>query len=185
MRNGFTLIEILMAVLLIGVVSLSFGALQGIAHTFFFQSVGMANAQGEASYAMLHMKRNISKANRVVIISPTQLSFRYDHRSITAGTATPTDMNDDEWDYYRLNGTTLEYMNNFTAGPVAGGGDVTAIAIVIDGEEVIARGVTALAFTQASPAEVDIDLTVQQQVGLQARSSRVRGSITPRGIGSN
>ena len=186
MKKGFTLIELLMAITLVGMVVLSFGALQGIAHSFFFQSAGMANAQGEASYGMLHIKRNLTRANRVILSSPTFIFFRYDHRGIAAGTATPADLNDDEWDYYRLNETTLLYRNNFS-GAVPNG-EIPALPVfgvgVDPNEEIIARGVTALAFTQVSPYEVDVDMTVQQQVGRQARSTRVRGSITPRGIGS-
>ena len=197
MKNGFTLIELLMAITLVGMVVLSFGALQGIAHSFLFQSQGMAKAQGEASYAMLHIKRNLSKANRVIVWSPTMIGFRYDHRSIAVGTATPADPNDDEWDYYRLNGTTLEYFqyvppptippirNSGWGSAQPNGADPLPLASGFTDEEDSARGVTALAFTGVSPYyEVDVDMTVQQQVGRQARSTRVRGSITPRGVGS-
>ena len=201
MKKGFTLIELLMAITLVGMVVLSFGALQGIAHSFFFQSAGMANAQGESSYGMLHIKRKLTRANRVILWSPTRIAFRYDHRSIAGGTATPSDPTDDEWDYYRLDAANglLLYRNNFS-GVIANGFDPADLSDVFDandgvnvgvnggpnenGEEVVARGVTALAFTQVSPYEVDVDMTVLQQVGRQARSTRVRGSITPRGVGS-
>ena len=181
--KGVTLMEVILASVLMGMVGLALAGVHGAAHSFLLQSTGMATAQGEASYASLHMKRYLSMANEILLYSPTSVAVRYDHRSITGLTATPLDPADDEWDWYMWDVATgnLYYEEDFVPGPAAAPAEPSDFT----GTEIIARDVIALTFTLVSPAELDIDLTVQKFAGQETRESTMRSSVTPRGIATN
>ncbi len=189
LRKGLTLVELLLAALLVGVVGLGMGAIISSSHNFMLQSAGMATTQGEASYALEHLKRYVSLANNIIPYNPTgtppvssSFAIRYDHRSITALTATPLDSTDDEWDYYGYDAVNkiLYYKRDFVPGASANPADPG-----FAGGEVIARNVTALTFTLTSPAQMDVDITVTKVIGTQTRTSHVTSSISPRGMVTN
>ncbi len=187
--RGFTLMELVLASVLIGLVGLGFAAISGTAQTYLSQSAGISNVQGEASYAMLHMKKYLSVANRVIQYNAggnppqsTRLAFRYDHRGLSG---TPLDISDDNWDYYAWDATnkTIVYRQGFVTSANPGSTDPADPGP--DGATVVARNIQSLLFTLTNSIEVDIDLTAQQTVGPQSRSTRVSTSVTPRGWTAN
>ncbi|MCM8794621.1 MAG: prepilin-type N-terminal cleavage/methylation domain-containing protein [Candidatus Omnitrophica bacterium] len=189
-EQGLTLIEVMLSAVLIGVVGLALVSVTGSAHTFMMQTTGMATAQGEASFAQLHMKRNFAMANRFILWNAQEVSFRYDHRSITGGTATPMDPTDDGWDYYglRTSDNALVYKRDCgaTADGNAGAGNDPGSSPGTGGTvEVVARNLTSFSMTQVSPAQLRVDLTATRTVGTQTRSSRVVSTISPRGMVTN
>ena len=188
-RSGLTLVEVMLAAALMGIVGFGLVAIIGTAHRFMLQSAGMASTQGEASYAHEHLKRYMALANKIIQYNPSgsppsssSFAIRYDHRSITGGTATPLDSTDDEWDYYGYDsaGKILYYKQNFVPGASANPANPG-----FSSGQIIARNVTALTFTLTSPDRMDVDITVTKQIGTQSRSSRVTSTISPRGIVTN
>jgi hypothetical protein len=173
-----------------GVVGLGLVAIIGSAHTFMLQSSGMATTQGEASYAHEHLKRYLSLSNQIIQYGAagnppvsTAFAIRYDHRSISGATATPLNTADDEWDYYGYDAANdiLYYDQDFVPGASANPPEPGSFA----GMEVVARGVTALSFTLTSPAQMDVDMTVTKTAGTSTRTSRIKSSISPRGMVTN
>lgn len=183
MRKGFTLVELLAVAVLIGVVGLSIAAISGAAQNYLFKTRVMGSAQAEASYAMWHIKRNLSRANKIIVWSPTEISFRYDGRSIIAEDATPTDSSDDGWDYYGWDADSgnLVYKRRSPADG-AGAGANPGGSPGTNGGEVIARNVTGCSFATVSPAQIDVSITVRKTVGAQTQASRFSSIISPRGI---
>ena len=183
MRKGFTLTELLITAVLIGLVGLSVAAISGAAQSYLSKTTGMGSAQAEASYAMWHIKRNLSRANRVIVWSSTQISFRYDGRNVLAGTATPMDSTDDGWDYYgwdSQSGTLVYKRRVIPDGPNAGTDPSASPGT--QGGEAIARNVTACTWTQVSPVQFDIAIAVRKSVGPQSQTSRFSSTVSPRGI---
>ncbi len=185
--NGFTLLELLMASVLIGMVGLSSVALYGLAHAYLFQNISMVNTQGEVSYTMSHIRRYLLMANRVILYNANEVAFRYDHGSILATPATATSQNtdDDNWDYYGWDSATktLRYRKSFVNTPNPGAVDPGDPGT--SGSVVIARNIQGLTFTLVSPAQVDVDVTAQETIGSQSRTSHARTSINLRGMGVN
>lgn len=178
-HKGLTLVEVMLTAALIGVVGLGLIAILGSAQNFLMQSTGMATTQGEASYAHAHLKRYVALANRIIIYNGTEFAIRYDHRSITGGTATPLNSDDDEWDYYGYDPADgiLYYRSDFVPGASANPANPGFV-----GAQVIARHITVMTFTLVSPDQLDVDVTVTRTIGTQTRTSRVVSSISPRGM---
>ena len=67
MRNAkaFTLVELVVALSLVGVVALSFAYLYVASQRFLVQSLNASNAQGEASFVVEHIKRNMLPATAI------------------------------------------------------------------------------------------------------------------------
>ncbi len=204
--SGFTLLEVLLAVSLVGLVGLSLMAVTGTSQRYLLQSMSITASQSEAAYALEHMRRHLQLANRIVPyddagnpltgtpLTFNRIAFRYDHRSIAGGAATPGDVsddptpnnvNDDEWDYYGLDtqNNILYYRRDFIPGPFAGPGDPANPGFT--GAEVIARGVSppgAGLFTLGGTSQLTIDLVSQQAAGTENRQTRSTTVIRPRGI---
>ncbi len=184
-----TLVEVMLSAVLIGVVGLGMVMVTGTSHNFLMQSVGMATTQGEASYGHAHLKKFVGMANRLIQygavgIPPVsaKIAVRYDHGSISGGTATPLVTTDDWWDYYGYDSGAqiLYYRRDFVPGAsVADPGDPGF------GGEIIARNVVACTFTLVSPAQLDVSMTVTRTVGTQTRTSTVVSTVSPRGMVTN
>ncbi len=186
-RKGMTLVEVMLAAVLIGVVGLGMVMVTGTSHNFLMQTVGMATTQGEASYGHAHLKKFVGLGNRLIQYGAvgnvsSKIAVRYDHRSISGGTATPLDPTDDWWDYYGYDSGAqiLYYRRDFVPGAsVADPGDPGF------GGEIIARNVASFTFTLVSPAQLDISMTVTKTVGTQTRTSTVVSTVSPRGMVTN
>ncbi len=190
-NSGVTLMEVLLAAFLMGVVGLAVAAISTSTQMYLWQSTTMATTQGEASYGVEHIKRYLSMGSRVVLYSASRIAFRYDHGAISGGTATSLNTNDDNWDYYGWDpsNNTLVYRQAFVAGANPGATDPADpdVTGVVNGASptVIARGVTAFTLAQPSGADIDVDLTALSTVGPTSRQSRVRSTVSPRGMSTN
>lgn len=167
-RFGFTLLEVMIVVVLLGIVGLSFGYLYTAAQRFLIQSVNFTGTQNEASIALEHIKRNFLVAT--AIAQPTAgnpgstLEFTWQ---------APDPLNPNgppllRTSLYQLNGSALDYDDN------------TAVAGVSDPG--IARNISALVFTRTNATTVAINLTSQQSSGGDTRQTRLETTVTPRGV---
>lgn len=162
-RSGFTLLELMIVVLLLGIIGLSIGYLYTAAQRFLIQSVNFTGTQNEASLALEHIKRNLLVATAIAL--PTvgnpgsTLRFTW-QRSLPRGGV------QDVTSEYTLAGTNLQY----TARPGAGGA------------ETVARNVSAITFTRTDATTVAINLTSQQSSGGDTRKTRLETTVTPRGV---
>lgn len=154
--RGITLLELVLGVALIGLVSLSFAFLYGNAQRNLVQSVNAVATQSESSFALEHIKRNLSRATDILIpavgANGDTVQFRF--QDALAGNAVTAE--------YTLAGTDLRY------DPDTG----TA------GTEIIARNITDLSFDRTDRAVVRVTVTSQQ--GGQA--DQLQATITARGV---
>ncbi|MBI3333287.1 MAG: hypothetical protein HYZ93_04275 [Candidatus Omnitrophica bacterium] len=188
---GFTLLEVVIAAVLIGLVSLTFLAIFGTAQRYLIQGANQVSSQAEASFAVEQMRRRLLPANRVVRYTDTLLAFRFDPRPL--GTATPADFSDDQWAGYRLNDDgTLDFLPNVSLG--AADPSQAAVSGAAAENPPLARGVVTLqmrlpditvAPPQTSPPQpgrVSILLEAQQATGGDSRRTRLETVVNPRGI---
>ena len=120
MKNGVTLIELMVAVALLGVILLTAATLDVAARKFFNASDRVAEMQCEVSPVLLRIKKDINQAqgninNRGVFIETgptTRLRFRngpgVDNVYLTA---------DDTWGAYVWNGNNIEFYDSVPAPP--------------------------------------------------------------------
>lgn len=153
--------EVLLASTLAGLIALSVGAIYFASQRFLVQSVNIASVQGDAHFAIEHMRRNLMVANQMELAGSTTLFYRYD--------LTPNVDNDDEWAGYRLNAGNLEFVQIFgsfkgSAVPPDVGKFGPGNGNTPDTPEVLARGVSALnlANLPGSNAVVQVQMTVQR-----------------------
>ncbi len=106
---GVTLMEVLLASS-IGVVILLAMAHVDVTRIFVGQQAkDLSEIQAEPAFALTHLARSIVQADRVNLISPSNIQIR-----IPPITGTQADLNDPTkyaWVQYRLDGTTLRYFN--------------------------------------------------------------------------
>ena len=156
-----TLIEILIAVTLVGVVAVSFAYLYGVAQRFLVQSVNFSSTQGEASFALEHIQRNLQRATAVALPadvgdSGATLEFTW-QPDINAAVRTSR---------YQLSGTNLEFVADTAGG----------------GAEVIARNIAAVTFTRASSSTFNIVVQARQSAAGDTRETTLRTTVSPRGL---
>ena len=156
--RGLTLLEVVLAAALLGIVGLAFVAIYPAAHRYLLQSMEFSTNQGEAGFAMEHIRRHLMKATAVTLpavgISGGTVQFTW----IPALAASPVTSS------YQLNGQTVEYVEG-AASP-----------------EPIARNVTGLTFTRPNNAQVVIQL--QAQSGGNAPATGLETTVTCRGVSS-
>jgi len=154
--KGLTLVELLIAAALLGLVSLGFGFIYVVAQRNLVRNANFVVAQNEAAYAMEHIKRQLARA---VFLDPvsTATDLRFDYTT-TMGAADVTAR-------YVLNGNVLEYREGAGAGVLV---------------ENIATNATTVDFNIASPNEIWVVLVIDG--GVAPQPSRVEGTVSPRGI---
>ena len=174
---GMTLVEVVLATVLVAMVGTAFGALYATSQRYLIQTNLSSTAQGEASFVIEHIRHQIVRANRTVLDAAPGVLFRFDPGALVA--ATPGNLNDDQWAGYRYTAGTqiIEFYANIAIGanspplPAAGTG------------EVIGRQVTVLTFTRPNNAEIGVDLTVTKSSGGgDNRTTRLQTIISPRGV---
>ena len=164
-RRGFTLLEVMVAMGLVGVVGLSFAHLYVNSQRYLTQSILVSETQGEASFAMEHIKRQL--LNAVALAVPpegapppqtTTLNFTVQRRIVIP----PENINAQ----YQLNGTTLMYFE-------AGGGFIP-----------IARNITAITFTRNSRTQLGVVIIARRQTapGGDVGQTRLEAVINLRGM---
>jgi putative endonuclease len=149
--TGFTLMELLLAVTLMGFVMLIAANVEVATRTFYFRADRQGQLQVRLSAAMEHMVKNISLAHGQVNnsginpITANSIAVRLDL------THTPLDYSDDTWVNYRQVGNQIIYCSNWNG------------AACSVGEETLVTGnVTTLQFTPhfAAPrANLEISIT--------------------------
>ena len=162
-RRGFTLLESVVVMTLLGLVGLTFAYLFSTSQRFTIQSVNFTSSQNDASFALEHVRRNLLIATAVAIpaagAAGNQLEFTWQRRVGQVVT--------DRTSRYELSGTDLRFIPDTGAGGVF---------------EVIARGVQTITFDRATPGTVLIDLTAQRVSGGDTRQMRLQTRVSPRGL---
>ncbi len=181
--RGFSLLEVVLGVTLLGLVALGFAFLATNAQRYLIQSMLVSGSQGEATIALEHIKRHLSAATEIHVppIAPPPgsqsvvLEFTWQPR---AGQAPRTSQ-------YLLDGGTLWFVPDRALLPP---GPVVPNPNRPDLFENIARGIQTLAdrppFTRNPAGRVTVDLTAEQTSadGEEVRRERLQTVISPRGI---
>lgn len=154
--------EVMIGVALVGLVAISFAYLYGTSQRFLVQSVNFSESQGEASFALEHVQRNLQLATAVAVPANvgdagTVLEFTW-QPNIAAAVRTSR---------YRMNGTNLEFVADTANAGAA---------------EVIARNIDAITFTRAGPATFDVEVRAERTSGGDTRATTLRTTVSPRGL---
>ena len=72
---GLTLLEVLLATVLVGLVGIAFAGLFATAQRYYIQTMNIASAQSEGSFALEHMRRKLIVATQLTLDSSTQVTF--------------------------------------------------------------------------------------------------------------
>ncbi len=107
-RTGITLIELIIAISLLGVIALAFTSIQSFSQYHAIGSDHRAKVQNELSYALEHIAKNVQRAAGDYHKPPIELvangfRVRVDDRA----TPVPGDYNNDTWYSYVLSGNSL------------------------------------------------------------------------------
>ena len=112
MKRGFTLLESIIVVSLLGLVGLSFAYLFSTSQWFMIQSMNATSSQNDAAFALEHIKRKLTVATAITTpatgSSGSTLEFTW--QEIVAGVVT------DRTSRYRITGSNLEYIADTTVG---------------------------------------------------------------------
>ncbi len=167
-RAGFTLMEVLLASTMVGIVALSVGAIYFASQRFLVQSVNIASAQGDAHYAIEHMRGNVMVANRIVQwVGPGNSSTLFAFRV------------NNQWFGYRLDGTRL----NFISAPALVPSTDTNGDGFIDANDDPTQGDLAGAAAEVPPITQDILAGPNPPFSFLTPSSVVRVDLTVRKTG--
>jgi prepilin-type N-terminal cleavage/methylation domain-containing protein len=161
MKRGFTLLESVIVMSLLGVVGLSFVYLFTTAQRFMIQSLNATSSQGDAAFALEHIKRHLTTATAVALpvtgTTDTVLQFTWQRTSAVV----------QQTSRYVLNGTDLRFIPD-TAN---------------DGAfEVVSQGITTITFNRAVAGTISIDVTAQRTSGGDTRQMRLQTNVSPRGL---
>ena len=156
-----TLLEILIAMTLLGLVLGSFAYLAGAAQRFLVQSVNISASQGEASFALEHIERNLQRATAVAL--PLNVG---DSGPTLEFTWQPTLALAPRNSRYQLVGTDLRFTADIAVGTV----------------EVIARNIAQITFTRVNTGDISIDVQAVRASAGDSRDTTLRTSVSPRGM---
>ena len=165
-NSGFTLLESIVAISLLGLVGLSFAYLYTMSQRFTIQSLNATSTQDDAAFALEHIKRNLILATAVATpaagSSGNTLEFTW-QRIVTVAAQTSR---------YEVNGTDLRFIPNTAAAGTF---------------EVVARGIQtggtlSPLFSRATAGTVSIDVTAQKTTGADTRRTRLQTNVSPRGL---
>lgn len=162
-QAGFTLMELLIAITLLGLVMGSFAYLYGTSQRFLIQSLNITSTQTEAAFALEHIRRNLQLATAVTlpVTNPAGRALEFTWQPTVNAVATPP-----RTSRYQMNGTDLEFVadtDNGAAVPVA-------------------RGITQITFTQSAAATYAIEVRAQRTSGGDTRQITLRTTVSPRGL---
>lgn len=124
---GMTLLELVMAAALVGLVGTAFAGLYGTAMRFLLQETEMAMLQSEVGFAMEHIIRQSLPATDMVV-RDGRFYIRRDPGVITGGTQTQ-ETDNDVWGMYELDTATsiLKYDPQGLAPAVQAGSPASTI----------------------------------------------------------
>ncbi len=159
--RGFTLLESVVGISLLALVGLSFAYLLTTSQRFLVQSTNAASSQTDASFAVEHIKRNLTTATNIAQpaagTSGSTLEFTWQP---TAATAVRTSR-------YEVQGTDLRFIPDTTAAGTF---------------ERIAQGIQTLLFDRSTAGTVVIEVTARRTSGGDSRDMRIVTAISPRGV---
>lgn len=170
-QRGVSLLELMVAIGLIGVVGLAFAFLYFSSQRFLIQSSNYTLSQGEASFALEHIKRRVLQATAIANPAPGGIldltgggSFNFTwQRRIPAGTGPLQTLNS----AYRLSGNNLffdEDQNVPSTSPLA-------------------RGMIGVTITRTGRTIVAVTLTSRRNTGDDInRDTQLQTIVTPRGL---
>lgn len=182
--GGMTLLELIMAAALVGLVGTAFAGLYGTAQRFLIQETEMAILQSEVGFAMEHISRTGLPATAVqsgTSGSKVRLWFRTD----TAGTS-QTD--DDVWRLYEWDSTPTDkilyfYNLGVGSGPLSAPNTVPpAISVT---PEIIARRIQLFQFAVAPPPQVLVTMTINSEQGRAPAPAMVTFDLSPRSMSAS
>lgn len=168
MKRGFTLLESVIVMSLLGVVGLSFAYLFTTAQRFMIQSLNATSSQGDAAFALEHIKRYLTTATAVARPTvgenppPSILEFTWQPTSLVAART-----------------------SRYELGPVVNG--VADLRFVPDTGnagvfEVVSQGITNITFNRATAGTIFVDVTAQRTSGGDTRRMRLQTNVSPRGL---
>ena len=164
--KGFTLTEILIAVVLMSMVILAVSSLDIVSRRFFESTSKQSQLQDEARIAMEHIVKNLTSANGLFDLGagdPNTIWARLDRDAAGNPNNTPWDSSDDTWICYRTrtdedgNNRITYYPNTNAVPPVSFSGATEDLA---DGvcEFAVNGNVVSVIITDA-PINPQISLT--------------------------
>ena len=162
MRRGFTLLEAIIVVTLLGLVGLSFAFLSSMSQRFMIQSMNSSVSQGDAAFALEHIKRHVTAATAITMpaegTSGPQLEFTWQPGVADAARTSR---------YAYLANGNLRFTPDTANGAVL---------------EVIAQGITDLTFDRALAGTVTVTVKAQKTSGGNTGEMQLQTNISPRGI---
>ncbi len=165
-RNGFTLLESVIVISLLGLVGLSFAYLYTTAQRFMIQSINFSYSQGDASFALEHIRRHVAPATAIAVPavggSGNVLRFTWQPTAIQTSRISQYDI---------VNVTDLRYTP-----------DIAAPGVYEEPNGVIAKGIRSIAFTRTTAGTVSIDVTARRTGGSDTRETRLQTNVSPRGV---
>lgn len=165
-ERGFTLLEVVVGVTLLGLVALGFAFLSTNAQRYLIQSMGASASQGEATIALEHIKRHLTAATAVA--QPPVANPPANQTAILEFTWQPRADQAVRTSRYELNNNNLRFIP-----------DVASAGVF----EVVARGVKNLTFTRNNAGRVTVDVMADQIVpDGDVRQMYLQTVISPRGI---
>lgn len=165
-ERGFTLLEVVVGVTLLGLVALGFAFLSTNAQRYLIQSMGASASQGEATIAIEHIKRHLTVATDV--LQPPVANPPANQTLVLEFTWQPRANQAVRTSRYELNNNNLRFIPNVANAAVF---------------EVIARGVRNLTFTRNNAGRVTVDVTAEQRApDGEVRQMQLQTVISPRGI---
>ncbi len=184
--QGFTIIELLIASVLLGVIMMSAISIY-VAAQRFFNDLLDSNARTSSAVAMETILRKAQIANTIVFDGPnSQIKLRLDVTAASVPNRTPGVFTDDNWFKYRIVANGLRWRTDTVAADPTGAVDVTGSDPELEANLVLRPGsafnvvnpsaagtdtVLNVTFvTQAGTPPVDTTLTTSAAVGAMAKN---------------
>ncbi len=164
-RKGLTLLEVLLAAMLVGLVGVAFGGILATSQRYYIQTMNITAAQSEGSFALEHMRRRLLPADRLIRFSATQLAFRANGL----------------WRGYRLSSTDLLFAPDLG---VAATQDPTVSELNGAATEnpPVARNVVTFDIQMPASSQLEVVIVTQHSGGGDSRQVRLETLISPRGL---
>ncbi len=155
------MLESIIVISLLGLVGLSFAYLFSMSQRFMIQSMDSATSQGDAAFALEHIKRHLMVATAVgqppAGGQDNVLEFTWQPTSVLAARTSRYD--------------------------VTAGGDMRFIPDTSVGVfEVVSRGIISLRFLRPTAGTINVEVTARKTTGGDSRDMRLQTSISPRGL---